>query len=177
MTVQLNEYNEKRNFESTPEPEGREVSSEESLRFVVQHHLARREHYDLRLEWNGVLLSWAVPKGPSYDAHDKRLAVHVEDHPLEYRNFEGTIPKGEYGGGVVMLWDEGYWEPYVNVEEGLDNGMLKFILKGRRLKGKWALVRLKGKMGETNQNWILIKEKDEYVRAENGISEFNISIR
>ena len=108
MTVQLNEYNEKRNFESTLEPEGKEEGSEESLRFVVQHHLARSEHYDLRLEWNGVLLSWAVPKGPSYDTHHKRLAIHVEDHPLEYRNFEGTIPKGEYGGGVVMLWDEGY---------------------------------------------------------------------
>ena len=177
MTVQLNEYNEKRNFESTLEPEGKEEGSEESLRFVVQHHLARSEHYDLRLEWNGVLLSWAVPKGPSYDTHHKRLAIHVEDHPLEYRNFEGTIPKGEYGGGVVMLWDEGYWEPYVNVDEGLNKGMLKFILKGRRLKGKWALIRLKGKIGETKDNWLLLKEKDEYVKDENGISEFNISIR
>ena len=111
MTAQLNEYNEKRNFEKTSEPEGKTINSEERLRFVVQHHLARREHYDLRLEWNGALLSWAVPKGPSYDTHDKRLAVQVEDHPLEYRNFEGNIPKGEYGGGVVMLWDEGYWEP------------------------------------------------------------------
>ena len=177
MTVQLNEYNEKRNFEKTLEPKGRTENSEESLRFVVQHHLARSKHYDLRLEWNGVLLSWAVPKGPSYDTHDKRLAVHVEDHPLEYRDFEGTIPKGEYGGGVVMLWDEGYWEPYVNVEEGLDKGMLKFILKGRRLKGKWALIRLKGKMGETKDNWLLLKEKDEYVKTENGISEFTVSIR
>ena len=177
MTVQLNEYNEKRNFESTLEPEGKEEGSEESLRFVVQHHLARSEHYDLRLEWNGVLLSWAVPKGPSYDTRNKRLAIHVEDHPLEYRNFEGTIPKGEYGGGVVMLWDEGYWEPYVNVDEGLNKGMLKFILKGRRLKGKWALIRLKGKIGETKDNWLLLKEKDEYVKDENGISEFNISIR
>ena len=177
MTVQLNEYNEKRNFESTLEPEGKEEGSEESLRFVVQHHLARSDHYDLRLEWKGVLLSWAVPKGPSYDTRNKRLAIHVEDHPLEYRNFEGTIPKGEYGGGVVMLWDEGYWEPYVNVDEGLNKGMLKFILKGRRLKGKWALIRLKGKMGETKDNWLLLKEKDEYVKDENGISEFNISIR
>jgi len=177
MAAQLYEYNEKRNFESTGEPEGKAASSEESLRFVVQHHMARREHYDLRLEWNGVLLSWAVPKGPSYDTHDKRLAVQVEDHPLEYRNFEGTIPKGEYGGGVVMLWDEGYWEPYVNVDEGLSKGMLKFILKGRRLKGKWALIRLKGKMGENKDNWLLLKEKDDYVKSENGISEFNTSIR
>lgn len=177
MTVQLNEYNQKRNFERTFEPEGKTENSEESLRFVVQHHLARREHYDLRLEWNGVLLSWAVPKGPSYDTHDKRLAVRVEDHPLEYRNFEGTIPKGEYGGGVVMLWDEGYWEPYVNVDEGLSEGMLKFVLKGRRLKGKWALIRLKGKAGETKDNWLLLKEKDEYVKAEEGMSEFTISIR
>lgn len=117
----------------------------EGLRFVVQHHLARRDHYDFRLEWDGALLSWAVPKGPSYNTRDKRLAVQVEDHPLEYRNFEGTIPKGEYGGGVVMLWDEGYWEPDGNVDDGLRAGMLKFVLKGRRLKGKWALVRLKRK--------------------------------
>lgn len=107
MTAHLNEYNEKRNFERTLEPEGKKEDSEEGLKFVIQHHMARRDHYDLRLEWNSVLLSWAVPKGPSYDTRDKRLAVHVEDHPLEYRNFEGTIPKGEYGGGVVMLWDEG----------------------------------------------------------------------
>ena len=177
MTAQLNEYNEKRNFEKTSEPEGKTINSEERLRFVVQHHLARREHYDLRLEWNGVLLSWAVPKGPSYDTHDKRLAVQVEDHPLEYRNFEGNIPKGEYGGGVVMLWDEGYWEPYVNVEEGLRKGMLKFILKGRRLRGKWALIRLKGKKEETKDNWLLLKEKDEYVKDEDGISGFTASIR
>lgn len=176
MTVQLNEYNEKRNFERTLEPEGRTENSEESLRFVVQHHIARREHYDLRLEWNGVLLSWAVPKGPSYNTHDKRLAIQVEDHPLEYRNFEGIIPKGEYGGGVVMLWDEGYWEPYVNVEEGLNKGMLKFVLKGRRLKGKWALIRLKEKMGETKDNWILLKEKDELAKDEDGIFEFTTSI-
>ena len=115
MNGNLYEYNEKRNFERTLEPEGQVEESVEGLRFVVQHHMARRDHYDLRLEWEGVLLSWAVPKGPSYDKQDKRLAVQVEDHPLEYRNFEGTIPKGEYGGGVVMLWDEGIWEPFTNV--------------------------------------------------------------
>lgn len=177
MTSKLNEYNQKRNFDRTFEPEGKIEDSEEILRFVVQHHLARKDHYDLRLEWNEVLLSWAVPKGPSYDTHDKRLAVQVEDHPLEYRNFEGTIPKGEYGGGVVMLWDEGFWEPYGNVEEGLREGMLKFVLKGKRLKGKWALVRLKAKAGETKDNWLLLKEKDEYVKDTDGISEFTTSIR
>ncbi len=177
MTVKLNEYNQKRNFDRTFEPEGKTEDSEISLRFVIQHHMARREHYDLRLEWEGVLLSWAVPKGPSYDTHDKRLAVQVEDHPLEYRNFEGNIPKGEYGGGVVMLWDEGFWEPCVNVGEGLSEGMLKFVLKGRRLKGKWALIRLKGKDDVDKNNWLFLKEKDEHAKADDGISEFTTSIR
>ncbi|MEA4988944.1 MAG: DNA ligase D [Anaerovorax sp.] len=177
MDTKLSEYNEKRNFEKTLEPEGKTVENEESLSFVVQHHMARRDHYDFRLEWAGVLLSWAVPKGPSYDTHDKRLAVQVEDHPLEYRNFEGTIPKGEYGGGVVMLWDEGEWEPHGNVEEGLRRGQLKFVLKGRRMKGKWALIRLKGKPGETKDNWLLLKEKDEYVKTSDGISELITSVR
>lgn len=177
MTAKLSEYNQKRNFEKTYEPEGKTEESEEGLRFVIQHHMARRDHYDLRLEWEGTLLSWAVPKGPSYDTHDKRLAVQVEDHPLEYRNFEGTIPKGEYGGGVVMLWDEGCWEPHGNVEEGLSEGVLKFVLKGRRLKGKWALVRLKGKETETKKNWLLLKEKDEYTKTVYGISEYTTSIR
>jgi bifunctional non-homologous end joining protein LigD len=177
MTAKLDEYNRKRNFERTLEPEGKTEDPEEGLRFVIQHHMARRDHYDLRLEWEGALLSWAVPKGPSYDTRDKRLAVQVEEHPLEYRNFEGTIPKGEYGGGVVMLWDEGYWEPYVDVNKGLREGMLKFVLKGRRLKGKWALVRMKKKAGETKDNWILLKEKDEYIKVTDGISGFATSIR
>lgn len=149
----------------------------EGLRFVVQHHMARKDHYDLRLEWDGVLMSWAVPKGPSFDTHDKRLAVQVEDHPLEYRNFEGTIPKGEYGGGTVMLWDEGLWEPFGNVEDGVRKGELKFTLKGKRLKGSWALVRWKAKSGENKDKWLLLKEKDEYVKDTNGISEFITSIR
>ncbi|MBR0599629.1 DNA ligase D [Sinanaerobacter chloroacetimidivorans] len=177
MTIKLEEYNQKRNFERTVEPEGKAEDPEKHLKFVVQHHAARRDHYDLRLEWDGALLSWAVPKGPSYDTHDKRLAVQVEDHPLEYRNFEGTIPKGEYGGGVVMLWDEGYWEPQSDVEEGLCTGSLKFILKGRRLKGKWALVRLKPKAGETKNNWLLLKEKDDYAKTADKIPEFTTSIR
>lgn len=177
MTEKLNEYNQKRNFERTLEPEGMPEITDEGLRFVIQHHMARRDHYDFRLEWKGVLLSWAVPKGPSYDTRDKRLAIHVEEHPLEYRNFEGTIPKGEYGGGAVMIWDEGYWEPYGNVEDGLRDGMLKFVLKGRRLKGKWALVRLKAKAGETKDNWLLLKEKDQYAKNDHGISEYTTSIR
>jgi bifunctional non-homologous end joining protein LigD len=175
--AKLEEYNRKRNFKRTGEPEGEAAELEESLRFVVQHHIARRDHYDLRLEWNGVLMSWAVPKGPSYNPRDKRLSVKVEDHPLDYRNFEGTIPKGEYGSGTVMLWDEGYWEPYGDVDAGLREGMLKFVLKGRRLKGKWALVRLKAKEGETRDNWLLLKEKDEYMQTDDGISEFTDSIR
>ena len=177
MTAKLNEYNQKRNFDKTGEPKGEMAKPEEQLKFVVQHHMARRNHFDLRLEWDGALLSWAVPKGPSYDTSEKRLAVQVEDHPLEYRNFEGTIPKGEYGGGVVMLWDEGYWQPYVNVDQGLREGALKFFLKGRRLRGKWALIRLKAKAGETKDNWILIKEKDEYAKTSEGISKFTTSIR
>lgn len=177
MNGKLNEYNEKRNFDRTLEPEGISEIAGEGLRFVVQHHMARKDHYDLRLEWDGLLLSWAVPKGPSYDIRDKRLAIHVEEHPLEYRNFEGTIPKGEYGGGVIMIWDEGYWEPYKAADEGLREGMLKFVLKGRRLKGKWALVQLKAKEGESGDNWLLLKEKDEYVQACDGIREFSTSIR
>ena len=201
MAKELKEYNRKRNFEKTGEPEGRpentEMNPEEAegnpevtegrLRFAVQHHIAGRDHFDFRLEWNGALLSWAVPKGPSYDTRDKRLAVQVEDHPLEYRNFEGIIPKGEYGGGVVMLWDEGYWEPQADVEEGLGNGSLKIVLKGRRLKGKWALIRLKAKTredgrskekaGKAENNWLLLKEKDDYAKADDGISEFTTSVR
>jgi bifunctional non-homologous end joining protein LigD len=184
MALKLEEYNQKRDFDKTGEPEGQiaepgepEGETSDSLRFVVQHHIARNAHYDLRLQWNGTLLSWAVPKGPSYNTRDKRLAVQVEDHPLDYRNFEGTIPKGEYGGGTVMIWDEGFWEPYGNVEEGLREGMLKFVLRGRRLKGKWALVRLKAKEGEKKHNWLLLKERDEFTKTDSGISGYTTSIR
>lgn len=177
MSVKLSEYKQKRNFEITLEPEGNTKDSEENLRFVIQHHMASRNHYDLRLEWGGVLLSWAIPKGPSYDTRDKRLAVRVEPHPMEYRNFEGTIPKGEYGGGIVMIWDEGFWEPKGNVEEGLAKGELKFVLKGIRLKGKWALIRWKAKSDNTKDNWLLLKEKDEYVKSADITSEFTTSIR
>jgi len=173
----LDKYNEKRNFDFTLEPQGKAEASGQALRFVVQHHMARREHYDFRLEWEGVLLSWAVPKGPSYNTKDKRLAVMVEDHPLAYRNFEGTIPKGQYGGGVVMLWDEGFWEPYGDVKQGLQKGELKFILRGRRLKGKWALIRLKRKAEDDQDNWLMLKERDDYVQQTSGIEAFDRSIR
>lgn len=177
MTAKLEEYNRKRNFEKTGEPEGASEKTGGRLKFVVQHHIARRDHFDFRLEWDGALLSWAVPKGPSYDPRDKRLAIQVEDHPLEYRNFEGLIPKGEYGGGIVMIWDEGDWEPQTEVREGLGAGSLTFILKGRRLKGKWALIRMKAKAGEAQNNWLLLKEKDDYAQADDGISGFTTSIR
>ena len=177
MTEKLEEYNRKRNFEKTAEPEGVAGEPEERLKFVVQHHMARRDHFDLRLEWNGALLSWAAPKGPSFDPRDRRLAVQVENHPLEYRNFEGLIPKGEYGGGAVMLWDEGYWEPQANVDEGLRGGSLKFVLKGRRLQGKWALIRMKAKEGEAAVNWLLLKDKDGYAKTGDGITGFTTSIR
>lgn len=181
------EYRQKRNFDRSREPESetKPVAGEHSdgLKFVVQHHMASHDHYDFRLEWDGVLLSWAVPKGPSYDTRDKRLAVHVEDHPFEYRNFEGTIPKGEYGGGTVMLWDEGFWEPREDMEQGLLSGQLKMNLKGTRLKGKWALIRMKGKKEQKSEskrkpdNWLLIKEKDEYAGMDFQLSDFTTSVR
>lgn len=163
MGERLKEYNKKRQFDKTAEPRGNTPAKPaEQFRFVVQHHIASRDHYDFRLEWDGVLKSWAVPKGPSYDPHDKRLAVQVEDHPLDYRDFEGTILKGQYGGGTVMVWDEGSWQPVGDAGAGLADGSLKFVLEGKRLKGKWALVRMKAKPGENGNNWLLIKEKDEF---------------
>lgn len=170
MTKSLNKYNQKRNFNKTNEPIGKISKKHKKLHFAVQHHLARKDHYDFRLELNGVLLSWAVPKGPSYNPKDKRLAIHVEDHPLSYRNFEGTIPKGEYGGGTVMLWDEGYYEPRENPNLTYQKGYLKFKLYGKRLKGNWTLQKFK------EDNWLLIKEKDEY-KEFNDILEFNTSIK
>ncbi len=170
MKDKLERYNEKRNFDKTSEPQGKKVRSGHKHVFVVQHHEARRDHYDLRLEFKGVLVSWAVPKGPSYDTKDKRLAVMVEDHPYDYKDFEGVIPKGEYGGGTVMLWDEGYYECEGDFEEGLHRGSLKFRLFGKRLKGKWALVKYK------EDNWLLIKEQDG-ICVFNDISVLDKSIR
>ena len=120
MKDQLKKYHNKRNFEKTKEPKGTRKSSKKKLKFVIQHHWARKEHYDFRLEYNGVLKSWAVPKGPSYKLEDKRLAIEVEDHPLDYQKFEGTIPKGQYGGGTVMIFDTGFWIPLENPKEESD---------------------------------------------------------
>src|SRR5436305_1489108 len=161
----LEEYNRKRDFRKTPEPAGRvrQQPATVPLSFVVQKHAASRLHYDFRLELNGVLLSWAIPKGPSLDPGEKRLAVHVEDHPLDYGGFEGVIPKGQYGGGTVLLWDRGNWTPEgPNPEEAYRKGALKFQLDGKKLHGRWALVRMGGKAAkERHENWLLIKERDE----------------
>lgn len=170
MEKYLTTYNKKRDFNKTNEPKGTKKKSKKRLRFVVQHHLARKDHYDLRLEWNGVLKSWAVPKGPSYKTKDKRLAIMVEEHPLEYRNFEGTIPQGQYGGGTVMIFDEGYYEPVNDIKKGLKEGSIKFELKGKRLKGLWTLVYFK------EDNWLLIKEKDKFVDYKD-INSFKTSIK
>lgn len=159
----LSEYNARRDFARTREPPGTAGRSRRSrLGFFVQKHAARRLHYDLRLEWDGVLLSWAVTKGPSPDPAQKRLAVRTEDHPLSYAEFEGTIPQKEYGGGTVMLWDKGRWTPRDDVEEGLQQGKLKFFVEGERMQGGWTLVRMKGGKREKRENWLLIKERDDY---------------
>ncbi|MCH5147419.1 MAG: DNA ligase D [Clostridiales bacterium] len=172
----LKKYNSKRNFDITSEPEGRVGrSNRRKLKFSVQHHLARADHYDLRLELGGVALSWAVPKGPSFCTADKRLAMRVEDHPIDYMDFEGTIPKGEYGGGTVMLWDEGEWTPHVDPEKGIKEGSLKFNLNGQRLKGDWALVKIKNSDG--GEPWLLIKERDGYAKNTAGISRFTRGVR
>jgi bifunctional non-homologous end joining protein LigD len=167
----LKDYKAKRNFAKTQEPSGDGPAGEKSDRgsFVVQKHDATRLHYDFRLELDGVLKSWAVTKGPSNNPGDKRLAVRVEDHPLEYGGFEGTIPEGEYGGGTVMLWDRGTWEPLGDPHEGLESGDLKIRLFGERLKGEWVLVHMKGrdskrKSGPDRENWLLIKHRDSYAR-------------
>jgi bifunctional non-homologous end joining protein LigD len=164
----LKVYREKRDFSRTPEPApARKRKPARKVRYLIQKHAARRLHYDFRLEHDGALLSWAVPKGPSFDTADKRLAVRTEDHPLEYGKFEGTIPEGEYGGGTVMLWDTGTWEPEGDVDAGLAKGKLTFVLHGKRLVGKWALVRLRAsKRDRGKENWLLIKERDEHARTE-----------
>jgi bifunctional non-homologous end joining protein LigD len=173
----LDRYEDKRDFTRSPEPQGSERgagSEEAARRFVVQKHAARRTHFDLRLEIGGTLVSWAVPKGPSADPDAKRLAVHVEDHPLEYGAFEGVIPKGEYGAGSVIIWDRGRYDPVgetddsdESLEQGVREGKLDFVLYGERMKGRWTLVRMKGREGE--DNWLLIKKKD--VHAEPGHPE------
>lgn len=159
----LKKYRQKRNFKKTSEPRGKvvkKVSKKKSLLYVIQKHAASHLHYDFRLQLHGVLLSWAVPKGPSLNPDDKRLAVHVEDHPLDYAKFEGIIPEGEYGAGTVMVWDYGVWQPLTEPEEAYRQGKLTFNLQGKKLQGGWALVEMHGKMGENGKNWLLIKHQD-----------------
>src|SRR5436305_2743154 len=165
--MSLEKYREKRDFKKSSEPSGKTQSAaktKSSLLYVIQKHRATQLHYDFRLELNGVLLSWAVPKGPSLDPNDKRLAMHVEDHPLEYGEFEGVIPPKQYGAGTVMLWDRGTWIPKGDPDEGYAKGHLKFELHGEKLKGVWNLVRSRsGKYGG-DKSWLLFKETDDYAR-------------
>jgi bifunctional non-homologous end joining protein LigD len=169
--LKLSSYSKKRDFAKTAEPRGGSAAASNRLRFVIQKHDATRLHYDFRLELEGVFKSWALAKGPSLDPHDRRLAVEVEDHPLDYGDFEGTIPKGQYGGGTVQIWDRGYWTPEDpgDPERGIAKGELKFTSDGERLHGGWVLVRMKrdGTRSKRN-NWLLIKHRDEYARAGDG---------
>jgi bifunctional non-homologous end joining protein LigD len=174
-TPPLKEYRDKRNFDVTAEPKGVRsgAKSASELLYVIQKHRASQLHYDFRLEWRGVLLSWAVPKGPSLDPSVKRLATHVEDHPVEYGGFEGVIPEGEYGGGTVMLWDRGTWTPEVeDVDAALEKGELKFTLSGKKLRGSWVLVRTKlGYGGSAKPQWLLIKHSDRYASTDDILAE------
>jgi bifunctional non-homologous end joining protein LigD len=170
MPDALKSYKAKRNFSITSEPaEGGEAGTN-ALTFVIQKHWASRLHYDFRLELDGTMKSWAVPKGPSYDTRDKRMATHVEDHPIAYSSFEGTIPEKQYGAGKVIIWDTGTWAPLDDPHQGYESGNLKFELHGHKMHGKWVLVRMKGR-GEKQEPWLLIKEKDEFARP---ASEFSV---
>ena len=160
----LEAYRKKRKFGVTPEPRGRKGPAG-GYRYVIQKHAARRLHYDLRLELDGVMKSWAVTRGPSLDPDEKRLAVQVEDHPVEYNAFEGTIPEGEYGGGTVMIWDRGTWTPEGDPHKALAKGHLVFDLDGEKLHGRWHLVRMRARQGDRHDNWLLIKGKDEAARG------------
>lgn len=166
----LNEYRKKRDFKITPEPSGEKgspKSQKSSLRYVIQKHRATALHYDFRLEFRGTLLSWAVPKGPSLDPSVKRLAMQVEDHPIDYAGFEGVIPEGEYGGGTVMVWDKGTWtSESPDPAAGMEKGDLKFTLHGKKLKGSWVLVRTRGFGSSSKTSWLLIKHRDEFATDE-----------
>jgi bifunctional non-homologous end joining protein LigD len=178
----LSEYRRKRDFTRTGEPAGGAARTSKKLAFVIQKHAASHLHYDLRLELDGVMKSWAVPKGPSLDPSVKRLAMEVEDHPIEYNTFEGTIPKGEYGGGTVMLWDRGTYtyggtdpEPLEGLRRGYAKGDFKFILQGKRLRGSWVLVRTRrGERGRSQ--WLLIKHRDEYAADSDVTAEYQTSV-
>ena len=170
MTDALKAYKAKRNFSITSETAEGGEEGKDALTFVIQKHWASRLHYDFRLELDGTMKSWAVPKGPSYDTKDKRMAVHVEDHPISYSSFEGTIPEKQYGAGKVIIWDKGTWTPLDDPRKGYAEGNLKFEMHGHKMHGKWVLIRMKGK-GEKQEPWLLIKEKDEYTRP---ASEFSV---
>ena len=165
--TKLQSYQNMRDFSRTSEPSGKDakVVPSEALRFVIQKHAASHLHFDLRLEFEGTFRSWAVPKAPSLDPKDRRMAMEVEDHPLDYGDFEGTIPKGQYGGGTVMVWDRGFWAPepgFEDVGTALGKGELKFVMEGERMHGSWVLVRMKGKGGDKpGKAWLLIKHRDE----------------
>jgi bifunctional non-homologous end joining protein LigD len=172
----LEEYKRKRDFKQTPEPPPK-IGKRGQRRFVVQKHRATRLHYDFRLEMEGVLKSWAVPKGPSLDPADKRLAMQVEDHPVSYFDFEGTIPEGNYGAGTVMVWDMGTWEPEGDAHEMLAKGDLKFRLDGQKLKGSFALIHIKSrKPGSKGTEWLLIKHRDAYVQPGYDIDKYDYSV-
>jgi bifunctional non-homologous end joining protein LigD len=165
VLMSLEEYRKKRDFRVTPEPAGGKphASGGGKLTYTIQKHEATNLHYDLRLQWNGVLLSWAIPKGPSLDPSVKRFAVRTEDHPIEYAKFEGVVPGGEYGAGTVMLWDEGTWVPDdPDVDASLRKGDLKFALYGKKLKGSWVLVKTRG---YGRSSWLLIKHRDAFAAA------------
>jgi bifunctional non-homologous end joining protein LigD len=166
----LKTYRDKRNFDVTPEPAAGGLANAQARAFVIQKHWATRLHYDLRLELEGTMKSWAVPKGPSFDPADKRMAVHVEDHPISYNSFEGEIPPGQYGAGKVIIWDKGVWVPLEDPHKGYRDGKLKFELRGHKLHGQWTLVRMKGR-GERQEPWLLIKEKDSHARP---ASEYSV---
>jgi bifunctional non-homologous end joining protein LigD len=166
----LGEYRRRRDFKATPEPSEGAVATPEQrkhgLSYVIQRHDARQLHFDFRLELDGVLKSWAVPKGPSLDPAEKRLAVQTEDHPIAYGGFEGTIPAGQYGAGKVLVWDRGSWQPRDDPRKGLRQGKLVFTLQGRKLRGRWALIKLKQSSRSSGAGeWLLIKEKDGHARA------------
>lgn len=160
----LEAYNAKRDFQATPEPKGRKARASNAPVFVIQKHAARRLHYDLRLEMGGVLKSWAVTRGPSLVPGEKRLSVHVEDHPMDYGDFEGTIPAGQYGAGTVIVWDRGTWTPVADADKGYAKGHLEFELQGEKLTGRWHLIRMRGKPREKRENWLLIKGEDDSAR-------------
>src|SRR5437870_12201620 len=162
----LTTYRRKRDFKETPEPKGKAKTkaSRKGPLYVIQKHAATRLHYDFRLELDGVLKSWAVPKGPSFDPGEKRLAVEVEDHPIEYATFEGSIPEGNYGAGEVIVWDRGTWTPVGDPHDGLRQGKLEFDLDGEKLNGRWFLVRLHGRDRSSKPNWLLIKRHDDSSR-------------